>query len=62
METATGMQAIVSQLTTGLTASNVLGIISDIMPFIIAIVPISLAIYFLRRVVKGFGNKGKVKM
>ena len=59
---ATGMQAIVTQLTTGLTPANILGIVGDIVPFLIAIIPVSLGIYFLRRMIKGFGNKGKVKM
>lgn len=58
---ATGMSAIVTQLTSGLTPANLLAIVSDVIPFVIAIVPVALGIYFLRRALKGVG-KGKAKL
>ena len=60
----TGMQAVISALTnssTGLTASTMFGVVADLVPFIVMIVPVSLGIYFLRKLIKGSG-KGKVRM
>lgn len=54
------MDAIISALTTGLTSSVLLGVVADLVPFIIVIVPVALGIYFLRKLVKGAG-KGKVR-
>lgn len=61
METATGMAAVISALTTGLTPAVFFGIVADLVPFIIVLVPVSLAVYFLRKLVKGAG-KAKVRM
>lgn len=65
METpvANGMSSVISALTnssTGLTASNMFGVVADVVPFIVMIVPVALGIYFLRKLVKGAG-KGKVR-
>lgn len=60
----TGMDAVISALTnstTGLTASTMFGVVADIVPFIIMIVPVALGVYFLRKLVKGAG-KAKVRM
>ena len=60
----TGMQAVISALTNstnGLTASTMFGVVEDLVPFIVMIVPVSLGIYFLRKLIKGSG-KGKVRM
>lgn len=57
---ATGMSAVISKLTAGLTGEVFFGVLADIVPFIILIVPIALAVYFLRKLVKGAG-KAKVK-
>lgn len=54
------MDAVVTALTTGLTPAVFFGIVADIVPFIIVMVPIALGLYFLRKLVKGAG-KGKVK-
>lgn len=59
-ETATGMQGIVSQLTTGVTPATIFAVVSDVMPFVVTMIPISLGLYFLRKVVKGAG-KAKVR-
>lgn len=54
-----GMSDIVSQLTTGVTASTIFGVVKDIMPFVIILIIVSLGLYELRKVVKG-ASKGKV--
>lgn len=61
---ATGMSAVISALTnssTGLTASTMFGVVADLVPFIVMIVPVALGVYFLRKLVKGAG-KAKVRM
>jgi hypothetical protein len=63
-QTLVGMQAVVSALTntsTGLTASNFFGVVADLVPFIVMIVPVALGVYFLRKLIKGAG-KAKVRM
>lgn len=66
MESAssTGMSAVISALTnatSGLTASTMFGVVADLVPFIVMIVPVALGVYFLRKLVKGAG-KAKVRM
>ena len=61
---STGMAAVISALTnstTGLSASTFFGVVADLVPFIVMIVPIALGVYFLRKLVKGAG-KAKVRM
>ncbi len=58
--TPTGMSAVISALSTGLTPAVFFGVVADLVPFIIVLVPVALALYFLRKLVKGAG-KGKVK-
>lgn len=63
-ETVVGMQAVISALTnssTGLTSSNFFGVVADLVPFIVMIVPVALGVYFLRKLIKGAG-KAKVRM
>lgn len=55
-----GMSAVISALTTQLTPTVFFGIVAELVPFIVVLVPVSLAIYFLRKLVKGAG-KGKVR-
>lgn len=59
--TPTGMAAVISALTTALTPQVFFGIVADLVPFIVVLVPVSLAVYFLRKLVKGAG-KAKVRM
>lgn len=59
----TGMSAVISALTnssTGLTSSNMFGVVAELVPFIVMIVPVALGVYFLRKLVKGAG-KAKVR-
>ena len=58
--TVTGMDAVISALTTGITSEVMFATLADIMPLVITLVPFSLGLYFLRKLVKGAGH-GKVK-
>lgn len=60
-ETLTGMSEVISALTTGITAESIFGVVADIVPFIVTMVPIALGVYFLRKLIKGAG-KAKVRM
>ena len=63
-QVANGMEAVISALTnssTGLTASTMFGVVADLVPFIVMIVPVALGVYFLRKLIKGAG-KAKVRM
>ena len=57
---AGGMSEIITQLTTGLTPAVFFGQVKEIMPFVVTMVPISLGLLILRRMVKGAG-KAKVR-
>ena len=57
------MQAVISALTnstSGLSASTMFGVVADLVPFIVMIVPVALGVYFLRKLIKGAG-KAKVR-
>lgn len=57
------MSSVVSALTnasTGLNASTMFGVVADLVPFIVMIVPVALGVYFLRKLVRGAG-KAKVR-
>lgn len=54
------MSGIVTQLTTGITPASIFAVVSDVIPFVITMVPIALGLYLLRRLVKG-SAKAKVK-
>lgn len=54
------MDAVISALVTGLTPTVFFDVVADLVPFIIVIVPVALAVYFLRKLVKGAG-KAKVR-
>lgn len=64
MDTPTNaMSSVISALTnstTGLTANSMFGVVADLVPFIVMIVPVALGVYFLRKLIKGAG-KAKVR-
>lgn len=60
METPQGMSAIITALSTGLSANTLLAVVADLVPFIVVIVPVALGVYFLRKLVKGTG-KAKIR-
>lgn len=57
---ATGMEAVITALTTALTPASFFTVVAQVIPFIGVMVPVALGIYFLRKLVKGAG-KGKVR-
>lgn len=59
--TAEGMSAVITALTTSLTADKFFTVVADLVPFIVTMVPVALGVYFLRKLVKGAG-KAKVRM
>ena len=58
--TVVGMQAVIEALTNGVTSAVMFGTLAEIIPFVITLIPFSLGLYFLRKLVKGAGH-GKVK-
>lgn len=57
---ATGMDAVITALTTGLTPAVFFDTVADVIPFVVVLVPVCLGLYFLRKLIKGAG-KGKVR-
>lgn len=63
LEATTAMSDVISSLTnssTGLTAGTMFGVVNDLVPFIVTLVPVALGVYFLRKLVKGAG-KAKIR-
>ena len=64
MDTPTNaMSSVISALTnstSGLSANTMFGVVADLVPFIVMIVPVALGVYFLRKLIKGAG-KAKVR-
>lgn len=60
MEPVTGMDAIVTALSSAFAPGTILAQIASLMPAIGILAPTVLAIYFLRRFIKGAG-KAKLK-
>lgn len=58
--TTGSMSEVITALTTGITAENIFAVVADVMPFVIVMIPVSLGLYFLRKLIKGAG-KGKVR-
>lgn len=56
-----GMSAVITALTTNLTVDKFFTVVADLVPFIVVLVPVSLGVYFLRKLIKGAG-KAKVRM
>lgn len=59
-----GMSAFISALTnstTGITASTFYTILADLVPFLVIMIPVSLSLYFIRKLITG-AAKGKVRM
>lgn len=54
------MDAVITALSTGLSPAVLYGVVADLVPWLIVIVPVALGLTFLRRGVKG-ASKGKAK-
>ncbi len=58
---ATGSMAeVVDKLNTGINSGTLFGTVADLMPWVITLTIASLALYFLRKLIKG-ASKGKVR-
>lgn len=55
-----GVITALTDTTTGLTASSILSVVTDLVPFIVMMVPVALGVYFLRKLVKG-ASRAKVR-
>jgi len=55
------MEDVITALVTGLTPAVFFGMVADLVPFIIVLVPVALGVHFLRKLVKGAG-KAKVRL
>lgn len=58
--TPTGMEAVITALTTGLTEAKLFAVVAEVIPFVVVLIPFALGLYLLRKLVKGIG-KGKVR-
>ena len=58
---ATGMEGIVSQLTSGITSAGLFGTVSEIIPFVIIMIGFAFGYKVLRKAVKG-ASKGKANI
>lgn len=54
------METIVTDITTGLTPTVLMGTVGDLVPLLIVLVPFSLGVHFLRKLIKGTA-KAKVR-
>lgn len=57
----TGMAAVITALTTGLTEATFFSVLVELVPFIVMIVPVAFGFYLFRKLIKGAG-KGKAKV
>lgn len=58
------MANVISALTnaeTGLTEAKLFSVVSELVPFLVMIIPVALGVYFLRKLIKG-SSKAKVRM
>ena len=58
--TPVGMEAVITALTSALSADKFFGVVAQVIPWLGIMVPVALGIYFLRKLIKGAG-KGKVR-
>lgn len=45
----------------GLTAATFYGVLTDLVPFLVIMIPVALGIYFVRKLIKG-SSKAKVRL
>lgn len=58
---ATGMEGIVTQLTTGITSDGLFGTVGEIIPFVVIMIGFAFGYKVLRKAVKG-ASKGKANI
>lgn len=63
METAEGMSGFITALTgaNGLSADSLWTVLTNLVPYLIVIVPVALGFYFVRKLIKGT-SRAKVRM
>ena len=54
------MDAIITAITTALTPAVFLDTVADLVPFLVVIIPVSLGLHFLRKMIKG-ASVGKAR-
>lgn len=60
---ASAMSGFITALTgqNGITADSLWGVLTDLVPFLVIIIPVALGFYFVRKLIKGT-SKAKVRM
>lgn len=61
MSEVTGMQSIVTQLTTGITSAGLFGTVAELIPFVIVMIGFAFGYKVLRKGVKG-ASQGKANV
>lgn len=56
------MDNAIGALTTSVNATTLWGAFEGVVPVLAVIVPVSLGLYFARKLIKGAGNKGKTRI
>lgn len=62
-ETATGMSGFITALTgaNGVSADSLWGVLTNLVPYLVIIIPVALGFYFIRKLIKGT-SRAKVRM
>lgn len=63
MSEGTAMSAFISALTgtNGISAASFWGVLTDLVPLLVIVIPVALGFYFVRKLIKGTA-KAKVRM
>ena len=63
MTETTAMGSFISALTgtNGITANSLWGVLTELVPYLVIIVPVALGFYFVRKLIKGT-SRAKVRM
>lgn len=56
------MENAITSLTTSVTGASLWASFAGVVPFLAVIIPVSLGLYFVRKLIRGAGNKGKTKI
>lgn len=56
------MNNAITALTTTVTSASLWGAFEGIVPILGVVVPVSLGLYFAKKLITGAGNKGKTKI
>ena len=56
------MENAITSLTTTVNSASLWGAFQGVVPVLAVIVPVSLGLYFARKLIRGAANKGKTKI